>query len=535
MRIARISLALSLLAAGCGGSTLPTVGAHCPDGSRPVEDLSYAPAIDARMDHVSAIEGNLASGAPRSDAGRPYQPYRITLRAGERVRIDLEARYDTYLIVQPPEGEPIENDDLEEGNLNSRIDLTASQDGDYLVEASAYDPNATGSYRLSIARGSAVPAPPPPVGPELASGAPTNGTLERNDPMIEGKITDAFRFTGRRGDLVTIDLESPAFDTYLTVRSPDGQVFVSDDISGANLNSRVQATLAMDGAYGVEVSSYRGDATGAYRVTLDRSPRPTRSRGDGPVADVAGNRGHGRVFGVFVGIRDYGGETGDLPHCDEDATELARVLREKGVMGSSQQIVLTNAQATGEGVRAALGTMAAQVGEEDLLIFFYSGHGGQHAGAVSVTEPDGLDETIHLRGGPVLDDDLAQWMAPIRGHVLVALDSCYSGGFARDVVAMPRRVGIFASEEDTLSDVAGRYSAGGFLSYWLRLGVDGAADANRDGTLRVGELVDYLYVMFGDHRREMPTTSNGGGVTFQHLVVARGSVVATDLLMRYPE
>ncbi len=534
LRFSTLVFTFAVGSVGCGGS-LSTVGVHCPDGSRPVTDLSYAARIDAPDDTVATVDGTLEQDAPTSDGGRPHRPYRLALRAGERVRIDLEAAYDTYLVVQPPEGQALENDDRAEGELDSRLEFTAPLEGEYLVEASAYDPRSRGAFRLTLARGRAVPAPPPPTGPELASGMVTSGELTPADARVAGKITDSFRFVGRRGDLVTVDLESPGFDTYLTVRSPDGQVFVSDDISGANLNSRVQTTLAVDGAYGVEVSSYRGDSVGPYRITVDRSPRPARGSVNGAVSGVAGNRGHGRVFGVFVGIRDYGGESSDLPNCDEDAIGLARTLRERGVQAASQQAVLTNAQATPANMRAAIDAMGAQMGEEDLLFVFYSGHGGQQVGTVGVVEPDGLDETIRLRGGTVLDDELAAWLAPIRGQVLLALDSCYSGGFARDVVSMPRRVGLFASEEDTLSDVAGRYGAGGFLSYWLRLALEGVADGNRDGSLRVGELVDYLYVAFGDHRREMRTTSNGGGETVQHLVVARGSVVLTDLVLRYPE
>ena len=179
--------------------------------------------------------------------------------------------------------------------------------------------------------------------------------------------------------------------------------------------------------------------------------------------------------------------------------------------------------------------MAQRVTEDDVLVFFYSGHGSQTRGQVSVTEPDGLDETIRLRGGAMRDDAMAGLVAPIRGTVLFALDSCYSGGFARDVISAPRRIGLFSSEEDTLSNVAPQYNAGGYLSYWLRLAVAGAADTDHDGTLRVGELVDYLYGQFGAHRNETNTTSNGGGTTFQNLVVARGSVVNTDLLFSYPQ
>lgn len=458
------------------------------------------------------------------------------------MRVDLTAAFDTYLTVRPPSGPALENDDLGEGNLNSRVDFTAQDSGDYVFDAGAYARTSQGPYRLTVARGHAVPLPPPATGARLTPGAVLQGELAMGDRVLPGgKIADDFQFEGHRGDLINLELHSPVFDTYLTVRSPDGQVWISDDITGADLDSRVQATLAADGHYGVEVSSFRAGVHGGYTVRLDQSPRPSRAvvgtggNAAGPVANVTGRTGHGRIFGVFVGIREYGGEAADLEHCDEDASELARVLRDRGVQTATQQVVLTNAQATPLAMRSAIEAMARLVSEDDLLMVFYSGHGSQVRGTAGVEEPDGLDETIRLRGGSVRDNDLAAWIAPVRGTVLVALDSCHAGGFARDVVAAPGRIGLFASEEDVLSDVAPRYGAGGFLSYWLRLGLGGEADVNHDGTVRVGELVDYLYAQFGDHRVEMPTSGNGGGATWQHLVVARGSVVNTDLLLRYPE
>lgn len=491
--------------------------------------------MDVPRDAAASVSGELGRGAPTTPNVRPVESWRVTLAAGERVRVDLGASFDTFLRVHLPSGRVLENDDAAEGVLDSRVDFTTTVAGEYVIDATAYSPESRGTYRLTVTRGSAVPPPAPPTGPRLPVATTVAGALADGDHEVGGKLLDAFQFRGTRGDLVFIDLESTAFDTYLTVRSPDGQVYVSDDISGANLNSRVQATLSADGSYGVEVSSYGGGARGNYTLRLEQSARPTRIPNAPEISEVAGRTGHGRVFGVFVGIRDYGGENAALPNCDEDAIGLARTLRERGVQTASQQVVLTNGAATADAVKAAIATMATRVNADDLLIVFYSGHGGQRAGTVSVTEPDGLDETIVLRGATISDDEFAGWIAPVRGTVLVALDSCYSGGFARDVVAGPRRFGFFASEEDTLSDVASIYNAGGFLSYWLRLALGGAADVNEDATIRVGELSDYLYAQYAEHGSEMPTTSSGGGATIQHLVVARGSVANTDLLLRFPQ
>lgn len=527
------SLCLLGLIAGCAsttGSARPIAVVAPPGNVGPATGSNPAIAADA----VTRLEGALARTDVLSPEDRYEHAYTVNLAAGERCRVDLSASFDTYLVVRQPGGTALENDDAAEGVLDSRLEFTARVAGSYQFVASSYSPRTAGQYTLTVRRGRAVPLPPPATGPLLAPGVEVAGSLTASSAHgTGGRFEQNYQFEGHRGDLVVVDLASAAFDTYLTLQGPNGDTWISDDITGADTNSRLQTTLPADGKYGVHVSSYRAGATGAYTVRLYDSPPPARVA-SGPVQGVAGEHGNGSVYGIFVGIRDYGGESANLPHCDEDATELARALRSTGVQSVDQQVILTNADATADSVRQAFARIAPRVTESDVLVFFYSGHGSQLRGTVSAIEPDGLDETIRLRGGNMRDDDFAALVAPVRGLVLFALDSCYSGGFARDVVSAPNRIGVFSSEEDVLSNVAERYRAGGYLSYFLRLGIAGAADVDRDGTLRVGELTDYLFAQFALHRGETATTGNGGGATFQNLAVSRGSVVNTDLLLRYP-
>jgi hypothetical protein len=96
-------------------------------------------------------------------------------------------------------------------------------------------------------------------------------------------------------------------------------------------------------------------------------------------------------------------------------------------------------------------------------------------------------------------------------------------------------MGLFSSEEDLTSSVAGQFQAGGYLSHFLRMGIAGEADNGpRDGTLTAGELSHYLFRQFGAHVGDVGATDQNFARSFQHLVIDRGAVSVSDLLFAYP-
>ena len=135
-----------------------------------------------------------------------------------------------------------------------------------------------------------------------------------------------------------------------------------------------------------------------------------------------------------------------------------------------------------------------------------------------------------LYDGELIDDEMGRLFDGIRGRVsILALDSCFAGGFAKDVITQPRRMGLFSSEEDVLSGVASRFQAGGYLSHFLRAGLQGNADMDpRDRTLTAGELTHYVYQQFATHARDLRMSTG-----YQHLVVDRGAVRPDFVLWRY--
>lgn len=356
----------------------------------------------------------------------------------------------------------------------------------------------------------------------LRLGGSAAGDLRRGDDQLTtGEFADHFRFTGRRGQRVSIELASSEFDTYLILRRPDGQQQDNDDRGDVEgTDSRIETALPADGEYEVVVTSYRPGETGRYRLALDAS--------NGTARQAAVQPGP-RVFALLVGVSDYGGRTSDLPNTDDDAKALSQQLERAGALNPAS-VVLTNAEATREAVTQAFARIAQQAGPNDTFLFFFSGH-GTRVPARAGGELDGQSETIELRDGPMTDVELARLFGTLRTRLsIIALDSCFSGGFD-NVVSRPNVMGLFSSEEDLTSQVASNYGAGGYLSHFLQAGVGGEADLDGDRMLTAGELSAYLRRAFREEG-DIPASTGTGLENFQNLVIARGGVQLDDVIYR---
>ncbi|HJL46195.1 MAG TPA: caspase family protein, partial [Polyangiaceae bacterium LLY-WYZ-15_(1-7)] len=452
----------------------------------------------------------------------------------------VEARstaFDTYLILREPSGEQQDNDDAPGGGTtNSRIDLVAQQAGAYQVTVTSYRPGEQGPYQLVVSDGAGggaaapSPAPAPQAEAQPATGDMVRGELAQGDQTLDsGEFADAYSRSFQAGQSVQIRLASSALDPYLIVRTPSGRQLDNDDLTPQTRNAGVDIPAAEAGTYRILATSYRPGETGAYELSFGAGQAVPRPSGAGGSAGSGGSEG-GRVFGLFAGITDYPDGVGDLPECANDAIKLAETLREAGLLQEANQVVLTDAQANRQNMRDAMQRFAGEMGPEDIFVFFYSGHGGQTQGSSDPREIDGTDEYLVLHDGPVLDNDLATLFDPVRARVsVVALDACFSGGFAKDLITRPGRVGFFSSEEDVLSAVAGQFQAGGYLSHFIRLAVSGDADMSpRDRVLTVGELSHFLYTQFGRHATDVQLQG-----AYQHLVVDRGAVTSDQVLWAY--
>lgn len=473
-----------------------------------------APPIAAQQ-----LSGELAQGDSQLQSGEFIDTFPLQGVAGQVVEISLASQqFDTYVAISGPNGfQEYNDDDTANNTRNSRLLTTLPANGEYTIHVTSYAAGEVGAYQLNIGPGQATTASDALAGgggQTFASGQTMNGELAAGDTTLRsGEFIDTYNFQGTAGERVVIDMRSTTIDPYLLLVAPSGAQEDNDDVSASDRNARIETTLAETGQYRIGATSYQPGESGAYVVTLQQGAAPP----------VSASNSARRVYAVMVGISDYPGTGNDLPLTAEDARKLQQALARQGTL-APESVTLIDAQATRAGLRQAFQRVAAAAGPDDLFLFFYSGHGNQVRAPVSATEPDGKNETIEMVDGSITDDELNQMFQQVRSQTaLLILDSCFSGGFARDVVSRPGVMGLFSSEEDLTSSVAEKFQAGGFLSHFIQTGFAGNADENRDRVITAGELGAYVRREFAREERIQASTQEGQS-NYQFPVVERGAV-----------
>ena len=494
--------------------------------------LVLAPAGAQDLDGVDASspDESKQQGKPRSGGGTitlgeatdgmlngNSDTYVLEGRAGQRVRVALSSqRFDTVLRMTGPGGFEMENDDAPgSGTLDSMIDTVLPADGTYRLAVSAYGNEGSGGYRLATmdpsnpAGGNATP---------VTIGQATNGSLTQSDDRaFDGGFVDYYAFVGRAGQRVTFDLGSEDIDTTLAIFLPDGREEANDDFRSTDgTDSRLSITLPEDGTYHIAASSFSPGETGRYALTL--------SEADANVRTVRPSSSNSRVFALSVGVADYD-RISPLNRTDEDAERVTAALRSAGVL-APESVTLVNSQATRANFRSSLDNITNAMGEEDLLLVFFSGHGEKVENMT--TEADGSAETIELYDAALFDYELAEMFEDIDARTLLVIDACFAGGFDNVIDQRVDRMGIFSSDEDTLSLVASGEKSGGYISHIFRQALEGGADMNGDLTVQAGELGEYMRREFYRMVLEEPLSTDAEDFRdmqtpgWQHIVVDRG-------------
>lgn len=137
-----------------------------------------------------------------------------------------------------------------------------------------------------------------------------------------------------------------------------------------------------------------------------------------------------KFHSLFVGIDRYDDlRINWLGGAVRDASALHALFADT-VPGSSH-VLLTDGDATVDGIRSALETLVAEAGPDDVVFIFYAGHGSDTHEIVCYDT-----DVADLAATSLPLDELADTLSRINGKtVLCALDCCFSGGLGSRVFA----------------------------------------------------------------------------------------------------
>ena len=100
----------------------------------------------------------------------------------------------------------------------------------------------------------------------------TQGTLDPSDSRLnDGSLYDVYSLSGQAGKMVSIQLTSNAFDTYLIVVDSNNQTIGENDDYRTGTDSLVTIKVPVDGSYKIITNSYDTDAVGSYSLTVTQN------------------------------------------------------------------------------------------------------------------------------------------------------------------------------------------------------------------------------------------------------------------------
>ena len=194
---------------------------------------------------------------------------------------------------------------------------------------------------------------------------------------------------------------------------------------------------------------------------------------------------YAKVFLVSVGITDYPGTSADLSLPAKDAQTITWLYSKNT---SLQYCQLLNENATKAKIIAAMNKVYSMAGPNDIVVFFYSGHG--YPGGFCAYDGDLEYKAIRTS------------MAKSKSkNKMIFADACFAGKIrtngtssGNEVSAAKRsNVMLFLSSRSNETSIERRDMQNGFFTTYLQKGLRGGADVNRDRIITAKELFNYVH------------------------------------------
>ena len=189
-----------------------------------------------------------------------------------------------------------------------------------------------------------------------------------------------------------------------------------------------------------------------------------------------------KTYLVAVGVSDYPGNNRDLRLPANDAATVRYVYSKNS---NAESVLLTNSDATKSTVLSKLRSTFAKATENDIIVFFFSGHGTKGAFCA-------YDAQIPY-------SEIRQAMASSKAkNKMIFADACFSGKMRQGRKNTAEQsfnnynIMLFLSSRGNETSIERRDMKNGFFTSCLQKGLRGGADVNKDRAITAKELFNYV-------------------------------------------
>lgn len=278
------------------------------------------------------------------------------------------------------------------------------------------------------------------------------------------------------------------------------------------------------------------------------------------------------IWAILVGVNDYKEDSTypDLSNPLNDVQDIESVLKDKCGLSPNNIQKYTDSQATKNNIKNGISQLSEKVTSEDLVIFFFSGHGGfLYQDFPPVDEIDREDEYIapydsRIESGNFLntisDDELQSWFDRVNScNTVIILDSCHSGGITKSLVKenadqtatlnevkknrtrdISRDINsykylvLMASDDMETSSDGGDLNNGLFTYYYVEGLSTKSADTNKDSWISFEEAFYYAKPLVNDYPdRNVQTPQIFDGDTYHDIKIIPLASTPTPATSQY--
>jgi uncharacterized caspase-like protein len=193
-------------------------------------------------------------------------------------------------------------------------------------------------------------------------------------------------------------------------------------------------------------------------------------------------------------VADYQGSGMDLRYSDDDAYRFYAYLQScEGGVDAANISVLIDEAANKSNILATMERVFAKAGPEDMLIFYFSGHGTEGA----FCPEDATNQYSSLLSHDEIKSVFKRHPAKYK---IVFADACFSGSIyegkptqsSSAPTSQETNIAIIMSSSSTETSQENVKIRQGAFSYYLLKGLKGAADRNSDKVITLVELFPYI-------------------------------------------